>query len=298
MTDNQLLPLQGRYVVLIWLLPWFYLPGLELLDELIWQAGGADYWFDVLYYYLYAALVVLLLGLLVVWHKLPLQVFFSPPTAGQFPQALALTGFSFFFSMAAAYALFYPLSFVVPEFVNYWYINLPPLIIHDQGSYPLLANLLSVISLAVIAPVTEEFAFRGLLLHRWGHKYGVLPAILWSSFFFGIAHPDPIGAAFFGAAMCLLYLQTKTLWVPIICHALNNLVVWLISVGYEIWLGPEYYYTLEDFQKEWVWGLGAGVICVVWAGVRIMRPGKKFTLVLELPGQSLDGNSHTPPAEQ
>ncbi|MEM8684412.1 MAG: CPBP family intramembrane glutamic endopeptidase, partial [Pseudomonadota bacterium] len=158
-----------------------------------------------------------------------------------------------------------PLSHVIPDFVTYWFIDLPPLIYFDFGSYPVAPNLLNLLSLCVLAPVIEEIAFRGIILHRWAHKYGLRSAVLWSSLIFGVVHPDFLGAFTFGVGMCVLYLRTQSLLLPIICHGVYNLAVWLIEVGYILKDGPEYLYTLEQFQNEWPIGLTAGLIAVIWA---------------------------------
>ena len=111
-----------------------------------------------------------------------------------------------------------------------------------------------------------------MLLHRWTLKWGMLKAILLSSFLFGIVHPDPIGAIAFGIAMSILYLQTQSLMIPILCHAANNLFVWLIEVGYRIVEGSEYQYTLKEFQDEWHIGVICGVLAVIWAIRYSKRP--------------------------
>ena len=106
-------------------------------------------------------------------------------------------------------------------------------------------------------------------------------AILASSILFGIGHPDIIGAAAFGIAMSILYLRTRTLMVPIVCHGLYNLLVWLIEAGYCIWLGPDYEYSLEDFQDEWGIGLACAVIVIIWTQVYIA--GGKSRKIWSLP---------------
>lgn len=256
-------PIKGRYVVLIWLIPLFYLPGLDYVYSLIDQ-DSQWYWYDIAYYYYYQTILVVLLASLVIWQKVKWRGMLSSAERKDYLPAIKLTAFTFLFSIAAVYALFYPLSFIVPEFVNFWLIDLPPVIYRDYDQFPILPNLLSFVSLVVLAPVTEEFIFRGVLLHRWSEKWGINKAILVSSILFGLAHPDPVGATAFGIAMSVLYLKTQTLVVPMVCHGLYNFVVWLIEVGYMIWLGPYYEYTLEDFQSEWAIGLIAGIFASFW----------------------------------
>ena len=157
---------------------------------------------------------------------------------------------------------------------------MPPYIYTENDAYPIAPNLLSFISLVLIGPILEEFVFRGLLLHRWQKKWGLNIAILLSSFLFGIVHPDPVGAVAFGIAMCVLYLRTQSLWLPIICHSVNNFVVWLIEAGMFSFYGPEYYYTIEDFQNDWFFGILMTVISILWIHVylRKAKSSRKWAL--------------------
>ncbi len=191
---------------------------------------------------------------------------------GEIVPGLKLTLFIFLFSIATAYLLFFPLSYVAPKFVEWWYIYAVEVIYSDDNTYPIAANVLGFISLVFIAPIIEEIAFRGMLLHRWAQKWGLIKAIIMSSLLFGIVHPDPIGAIAFGIGMCILYLRTQSLLVPIICHAANNLGVWLIEAGYSFFEGPSYAYTLEVFQKEWYIGLVCGILAIVWGFYYFRKP--------------------------
>ncbi len=201
-------PIKGRYIVAIWLIPFLYLPGTELIYNSIGIASEW-YWYDIAYYYYFHAVFSAFLVILVTSQKLPWKKMFQKPRQEDFKPSIKLTAFVFIFSIAGAYALFYPLSFAIPEFVNYWFIDLPPLIYSSQNQYPFIPNLLNFLSLVVLAPVIEEFAFRGVLLRRWSQKWGAVNAILISSLLFGVAHPDPIGATAFGIAMCVIYEDTN-----------------------------------------------------------------------------------------
>jgi len=96
--------------------------------------------------------------------------------------------------------------------------------------------LFMIFSVAVLAPVAEEFMFRGLLLKRLIQKTSVWSGILLSSFIFGILHADIIGALLFGVIASLLYLQTGNLLLPILMHMLNNsLAVALVFLAPPDW---------------------------------------------------------------
>lgn len=264
--------IQGRYLVLAWLLPWFYLPGdLAIFGAL--KLPATWYWWNVYtYYYCYLVygITILLLGYYgrISWTSL----FGNRPTATKLWPGLKLTLLIFLFSIAAAYALFIPLSWVVPDFVQWWYIDNLYLIYWEGDSYPIKPNVLNFIILVVIAPFLEEVAFRGILFHRWARKWGLIIAMLLSSGLFACLHADPIGAFAFGIGMCILYVRTQSLWVPIICHAANNIIAWFIDLGYNINYGAGDLYTIESMQSEWYVGLICAVIVTFWLVLYFRSP--------------------------
>jgi membrane protease YdiL (CAAX protease family) len=262
----------GRFLVAAWIVPMFYLPGADYIFETIGSEWNW-YWRDVFYYYyghIILVIAVLVLGRIVgIYWK---GMFGNGPDVSELFPSLKLTFFIFLFSIAAAYALFVPLSYVAPDFVQWWYIDAPQIIYSDEGVYPILANILSLLSLVVIAPILEEVVFRGMLLHRWSYKWNLKIAIIFSSLLFGIIHTDPIGAFVFGVGMCIIYLRTQSLYIPILCHSVNNLVVWIIEAGYIYVEGPDYKYTLEALRNDWYIGIVCGVIVTIWAVMFLQKP--------------------------
>lgn len=263
---------RARYLVIAWLLPfvpWVTAPLADVIDMLPW------YWSSVAYSWLYhASLAAALLALCTVWRLPVRRCLGALPTHGQMAGGLQLTAWVFLASLALTYALFYPLSLVVPDVVQRWYIDTYLLLYFDfeSGRYPLWPNVLQVVSLCVAAPVLEEVTFRGIILPRWSRKWGMTGGMLLSSALFALPHIDPIGAFVFGLAMCALYLKTQSLVLPIVCHAANNLLCWLIEAAYAATYGPESFYTLEEFQAGWPWGVGAAVIALAWLFVYLQRP--------------------------
>lgn len=110
-------------------------------------------------------------------------------------------------------------------------------------------NLLTFFLAVGIAPLMEELVFRGLILQRLVMKYGSTLAIILSSLLFGILHFDAfLSATIFGTLMCLLFLKTKNLWVPLIVHWTNN----AIAVGIDFWLQQKQLKTLTALdQYSW-----------------------------------------------
>lgn len=79
-----------------------------------------------------------------------------------------------------------------------------------------------LLTLVILAPVVEEFVFRGVFLTRFMAKTSMWGGILISSLLFGVLHLDFIGAFLFGIIASLLYLRTGNLLLPILFHMLNN----------------------------------------------------------------------------
>lgn len=94
------------------------------------------------------------------------------------------------------------------------------------------AFLLSAIGSIIFAPVLEELVFRGVLFNRLKIRLGIVPAMLISSFLFGIGHDfGGITSAFlFGICMCILYLKTDNILVPMSVHFINNVVATILEL--------------------------------------------------------------------
>ncbi|MCX5963271.1 MAG: CPBP family intramembrane metalloprotease [Cyanobacteria bacterium] len=118
--------------------------------------------------------------------------------------------------------MFWMLSYLSPSFLQ---SLLQPKSLALSQSMPALEQGIVFVTMVIVAPITEEFLFRGIILNRWIKKWGLVQGLITSSLLFGFLHINPIGLSMFGLIMGLLYLQTKELWTPILCHALNNLIV-------------------------------------------------------------------------
>lgn len=125
------------------------------------------------------------------------------------------------FSLSAYLVSFYLLSLAAPSFVE----NIIRQLASNpspRNTAPPFYNLLAAIVYIVIAPITEEFLFRGIILQRWASKWGIPTALVVSGVMFGMLHANVLGLSLFGIIMGVLYIKTRTLIVPIACHAFNN----------------------------------------------------------------------------
>lgn len=94
----------------------------------------------------------------------------------------------------------------------------------SEESRSMAMFILEMLSTAVLVPVMEEFAFRGVLLSAL-RKYGAGFAIFASAFVFSLVHLDFSNVVFAfiaGLVFGFLYVKTGNLWISIVIHALNN----------------------------------------------------------------------------
>jgi membrane protease YdiL (CAAX protease family) len=74
--------------------------------------------------------------------------------------------------------------------------------------------------------VAEELFFRGFFYTALRQRLGIAAAVTISSLVFAVGHIDALGVVvagfFMGVALALAYEYTRSLWVAIAIHALNN----------------------------------------------------------------------------
>ena len=131
-----------------------------------------------------------------------------------------------------------------------------------DGDSHILANAVNYLMIVLVAPVMEEFFVRGILLTRWTVKWGVIRAIFLSSIVFGLLHTNVIGGFCFAFVLAIFYIRTKSLFVPMSLHILNNLTAWIavyVTMDFDT---PASYQTIAEFQESWWIGLIALVISV------------------------------------
>jgi len=87
--------------------------------------------------------------------------------------------------------------------------------------------IVMIITAVIMAPIFEEIIFRGIIQKGLINK-GVKPwkAIVFASIIFGLVHGNPwqfVGAVLLGCVLGLVYYKTKSLLLPMLLHAFNNL---------------------------------------------------------------------------
>ena len=161
------------------------------------------------------------------------------------------------FSVSSSIILFYLLSLAAPSFFEQFLrsiANAPSV----ENSNSFASNLLVGIATCIVAPITEEFLFRGIILQRWATKWGICAGLLSSSLLFGFLHPNPIGLTLAGMIWGVLYIKTRSLIVPIAFHAFNNILAVLPQLLPRDSSSSTSTLTLESLQSSW------------WVGVVMM----------------------------
>lgn len=133
------------------------------------------------------------------------------------------------------------------------------------------------IVLVIVAPLTEEPLFRGIMLHGFTRNYGSRIGILGTAFFFGAIHMNPwqfMGAFFLGIAFAWWTLQTRSILPAILGHALNNGMVIIAAdvlkieiQGFNAWeegvqVHQPWWFTLTGVVLVLV---GAGILHKMWS---------------------------------
>lgn len=149
------------------------------------------------------------------------EVVFTKGSIRWLPWLLGVVVLSLAFSMSSFWLQLFVLYPTFPWLVEFFLEPVP------MPENPLYFTL-TILSISIIAPVAEEFIFRGVLLKRMIKKTSVWGGILISSIIFGILHPDIFGALVFGIVTSLLYLKTNNLFIPILFHIINNSIVVLL----------------------------------------------------------------------
>ena len=120
----------------------------------------------------------------------------------------------------------------------------------DKGTLILLA--------VIMAPIFEEIVFRGIIQKGLMNK-GIKPwkAIFISAVIFGLVHGNPwqfVGAVLLGSVLGLVYYKTKSLLLPILLHAFNNLCSAVL-----IFYGKTESFADTFHVSEWL-VLGVGIL--------------------------------------
>lgn len=114
----------------------------------------------------------------------------------------------------------------------------------EESFDSLFGNTISAILITIlVAPLEEEFLYRGIILNGLCKKYSPKIALFISSLVFAVAHlnlPQGINAFLLGLLLGYFYLKTRSIILCIFCHGINNFIAIL-----PIWF-------VDDLSKDYV----------------------------------------------
>jgi membrane protease YdiL (CAAX protease family) len=177
------------------------------------------------------------------------------PNRGDWTNIFVIVFFLILFNIGIIILSLYALSYIDPIILTQMLEESSSL----NAPYPFFYDVLIYLNVIFIAPIVEEFLFRGIILNRLSIKWNVKTGIILSSLLFAILHFDIIGGFIFGLVMALIYIKTQSLWVPIICHILFNGVIDIFSR-----LSIENVYFFENQHSEIFIGVIFFLIALPW----------------------------------
>ncbi|MEG4066924.1 hypothetical protein QUA42_06160 [Microcoleus sp. Pol11C2] len=203
-------------------------------------------------------LMILLLAL--VWRQCRLAGIEIKYLVGKVParyQWFLLVGLaiaSVVFSISVFRVFYYPLSFIIPSFVEQILTenrNTGILVTASKSFSPALYYLFFPIYAYVISPLVNASIFISILLHRWAGKWGNITAIiamclLWGTF----VYKNFISMIILTLIFAILYVKTRSLLVLIIFLIIRNLCFTIWDLSYPIFFDNPTRSTLEIFRSQ------------------------------------------------
>jgi len=146
------------------------------------------------------------------------------------------------------------------------------------------AFVLQIIVIGLLAPFTEEFLVRGLILNRLNAWTPTWVAVLVSSLIFGLLHMNMfqfINTTILGLLFGFVYIRTKNLLIPILAHIANNMTGVILGQILKTTGAEE-----VPFMPLAIPGAVAAVICAVM----IYRFSKPASIAESNPAETITGD--------
>jgi len=109
----------------------------------------------------------------------------------------------------------------------------------NPGGSLLLNFLISFFLGGILVPVAEELYFRGAIFTWFRRRFSLWPAVIGSTLLFALGHADllpvVVTSAVIGVVNALLFERSRSIWVPITVHVVNNSVAFL-SLYFLLWI--------------------------------------------------------------
>lgn len=108
---------------------------------------------------------------------------------------------------------------------------------------------------AILPALAEEVLFRGVLLSALRGRFSRAPAVLLNGLIFGLFHASPqtafriLPTAWLGVILAWVVWETRSLWMGVLLHFLNNATVLVLSV---IPLSPSWTQETDAAPPAWL----------------------------------------------
>lgn len=137
--------------------------------------------------------------------------------------------------------------------------------------------VLEALLLCVFAPFTEEILFRGMVQNSFERRFGFVAFVI-AGLLFGWTHGEPlsiINGALTGLLLGYMYIKTRSLWVPIIFHAVYNFFaftflpdIFVINLPWTLGLFPPQTLDFSNFNYA-AFNIGIAAIGVLMSYVML-----------------------------
>lgn len=139
-------------------------------------------------------------------------------------------------------------------------------------------TFLNFLCAAVVAPLIEEFVFRGVIMQPL-RRFGNVFAVVASALLFGLSHGGPSNIVFAflcGVALGFVVIASKSIWVGIAVHFLNNFYA---VASYELYNAFPSLGTLPQLiMGVVIFALGAGAVAALLIRRELRLPRVNTTL--------------------
>lgn len=139
-------------------------------------------------------------------------------------------------------------------------------------------TLLNFLCAAVVAPLIEELVFRGVIMQPL-RRFGNVFAVVASALLFGLSHGGPSNVVFAflcGVALGFVVIASKSIWVGIAVHFLNNFYA---VASYELYNAfPSLGALPQMIMGAVIFALGAGAVAALLIRRELKLPHVNTTL--------------------
>ncbi|MBD1813036.1 hypothetical protein NDA07_04275 [Microcoleus vaginatus DQ-U2] len=176
------------------------------------------------------------------------------PNHYQWLPVVGLAIASEFFSIGVFRIFYYPLSFIVPSFVEQILTenrDSSILIEASQTFNPGLYYLMFALDSFVIFNLFFNFIFLAIIPHRWAAKWGNIPAIvalclLWMI----LGYKNFIAILVYLLIYLILYLKTRSLRVIIVFGVVTSLIFTIWDLSHTIFFNTQTANILDTFRSQ------------------------------------------------